>query len=386
MRRVLLTGAGGAIGRRVLDALVRRPEVERIYLLGTVEEGMPCGGMDLVGAAGRAEILCVLGDLHRPHFGLHEAAFAALAECADVVIHCAERARLDHDLAASRACNVAPVQTLIELLRWTCQTRLVHLSTAWVAGTRRGLFTEFDLACGQRFCNAFEESKYEAECLLRDSEVAGRATIVRRSLVLRETGPAPGETANPTAPETDELPLGPLLGRLARGRRMLLAGDPLAHLDLVPLGHLAEALVTLANQPDAAGKTLHFVAGWPRSRSLGEIVEMARSRWGQDRTGPPKKVRFVPPALAFLVRGLRTLAPYLRQRCVFDDFLARGLLEPLGLACPAPETYLAQALGGFAAAAATAQSLEEEPTQAAGLAAAVSSVHPADRAETSILM
>jgi thioester reductase-like protein len=380
MKRVLLTGAGGAggaIGRRVLATLLRRPEVERIYLLGAEAEPMPWEGMGQDRAPRHTEIRCVLGDLHRPHFGLNEAAFAALSECADVVIHCAERARLDHDLAASRACNVAPVQTLIELLRWTCQMRLVHLSTTWVAGTRRGLFTEFDLACGQRFHNAFEQSKYEAERLLRASEVADRVTIVRRSLVLDETGPAPGEAVS----ETDESPLGLLLGRLALGRRMLLAGDPLAHLDLVPLGHLAEALVALADQPEAPGQTLHLVAGWSRSRALGEIVEMARGLQGERRTG---KVRFVPPALAFLVRGQRALAPYLRQRCVFDDFLTRERLEPLGLSCPVPEAYLAQALGGFATAPATlwAQPLTDEQAQAAGLASAVSSAQPV---ETSIL-
>jgi thioester reductase-like protein len=386
MKRVLLTGAGGAsgaIGRRVLATLLRRQDVERIYLLGAEEEELPCGG--LARTAGSVEIRCVLGDLHRPYFGLNEAAFAALGECADVVIHCAERARLDHDLAASRACNVAPVQTLSELLRWTCHTRLIHLSTAWVAGTRRGLFTEFDLACGQRFCNAFEQSKYEAECLLRESEVAERVTIVRRSLVLDETGPAMAEMMN----QADGSPLGPLLARLAQGRRMLLAGDPLAHLDLVPLGHLAEVLVTLANQPEASGKTLHLVAGWPHSRTLGEIVEMVRGLRAHAHAhgGSSGKVRFVPPALAFLMRGQRAFAPYLRQRCVFDDFLARALLEPLGLSCPAPETYLAQALSGLAAPVAptivAAQPLEGEQAQAASLASAVPSVPPA---ETSILM
>lgn len=161
---------------------------------------------------------------------------------------------------------------------------------------------------------------------------------------------------------------------------MLLPGDPLAHLDLVPLGHLAKALVALADQPEAAGKTLHLVAGWPRSRTLGEIVELVRSLAAHAHGGHRGKVRFVPPALAFLLRGQRALAPYLRQRCVFDDFLARGLLEPLGLSCPEPETYLAQALAGMATAPAamTAQSLEDEPAQAASLASAVSSVPPAE--------
>ncbi|HEX2573595.1 MAG TPA: SDR family oxidoreductase [Polyangia bacterium] len=365
MKRVLLTGAGGAIGHRVLTLLMRRPEVERICLLGSEEENLPCGGL---GTTARGpEIRCVLGDLHRPYFGLNEASFAALGECADVILHCAERPWLDRDLAASRACNVAPVQTLSELLRWTCHTRLVHLSTTWVAGTRRGLFTEFDLACGQRFCNAFEQSKYEAECLLRESEVADRVTIARRSLVVDEEGPPMTETA---AAAADESPLGPLFKRLAQGRRMLLAGDPLAHLDLVPLGYLAEALVALAEQPAASGKTLHLVAGWPRSRPLGEIVEMARGRGGERTSG---RVRFVPPALSFLVRRQRALAPYLRQRAVFDDFLARELLGPLGLSCPAPETYLPQALGGTATAPVAEPLPEDAQAEALGLASAVAS-------------
>ena len=367
MKSVVLTGAGGAMGRRVLAALGRRPEIERICLLGPVwlaEQGRTraCAAM----AVGNAEVRRVAGDLRAPRFGLDEVAFVALGEGTDVVIHCAERSRLDGDLGASRADNVKPLETLVELLRWNGRTRLVHLSTAWVAGTRRGLFTEFDLACGQRFCNAFEQSKYEAECLLRDSEVAERVTIVRRSLTIDETGPAG---------ETDESPLVPLLGRIARGQRTLIAGDPLAHLDLVPLGHVAEAVVALAGHPAAAGKTLHLVAGWPHSRPLGELVELARSL---HRGEGNATVRFVPPALAFLVRRLRPLAPYLRQRCIFDDFLARELLEPLGLSCPAPEAYLAQALGSLAAVLAPswARPSEKETARVEGLPSAASSGHP----------
>ncbi|MCA9712169.1 MAG: SDR family oxidoreductase, partial [Myxococcales bacterium] len=166
----------------------------------------------------------------------------------DTIFHCAERTALDRDLEAARAANVQPVSTLVDLLGGNPGARLAHVSTTMVAGTKRGLFTEFDLACGQRFHNAYEQSKFEAETLLRESKVWDRVTVFRRSLTVEE---APGAGA----------PLSALLDDLRRRRPVLLAGDPRMRLDAVPLSYVVGSMVALARRPEALGQTLHLVAG-----------------------------------------------------------------------------------------------------------------------------
>ncbi|HZN94943.1 MAG TPA: SDR family oxidoreductase, partial [Myxococcales bacterium] len=200
MKTVLLTGASSAAGARILEVLAARPDVTRVYLLG---------GGDAARAPAEAaakEVLPLPGDVKLPRLGLDGKGFEQ-ASAADTIIHCAERTELDQDLPRAREWNVQPVRSLIELLQEARGARLVHLSTTWVAGTKRGLFTEFDLDCRQGFYNAYEQSKHEAECLLRDSAVSGRVTIARRSLALG----APGR-------------LGSILQPL-RGRRLLVSGD-----------------------------------------------------------------------------------------------------------------------------------------------------------------
>ncbi len=337
MSHVLITGGAGAIGGQVLRAIEQQLGLQRVSIIGGEPiEPTPSG----------TTMQVVDGDLGQPRFGLSDDGFARLGDSVDTVFHCAERTVLDADLDAARAANVQPVATLVELLEANPRARLAHVSTTMVAGTKRGLFTEFDLACGQQFHNAYEQSKFEAETLLRESSVWDRVTVFRRSL-----------TAG--GPESAHTPLNALLRGLAGRRPMLLAGDPRMRLDAVPLSYVARAMVALAGQPAALGQTLHLVAGLVQSRPLGELVTALRDRFHRGRVG------FVPPMLSAIARligivGLGlvevfpgrhgALVPYFRHRQAFDDFVARALLEPLGVRSPAPEVCLAELLDELHAA------------------------------------
>ncbi|HYC90808.1 MAG TPA: SDR family oxidoreductase [Thermoanaerobaculia bacterium] len=236
------------------------------------------------------------------------------------MIHEPERQALDGNLDEARRRNVEPVARLIEALRADPAMRLTFVSTTCVAGNKKGLFTEFDHDCGQRFYNAYDRSLFEAEGLLRASDVRSRVTIVRRCFLL------------------DDGPLASLTAMLAGRRPVVIAADPRAELHAITSAEFAEALASIAANPAAMGKTLHVVTGFSPSRraearptSIRELVDAARR-------GP---VWFLPPALAPLAWALRALTlgfvrafpapgsglgPYLRHRTAFDDFQARQLV------------------------------------------------------------
>src|SRR5436309_3470078 len=66
--------------------------------------------------------------------------------------------------------------------------RFAHVSTAYVAGTHEGTFSEADLYVGQSFRNAYERSKYEAERLIRDRvDRLPAVTVVRPSIIVGES-------------------------------------------------------------------------------------------------------------------------------------------------------------------------------------------------------
>jgi nucleoside-diphosphate-sugar epimerase len=340
MKTVIITGAAGPLGGRVLDLLSERPEVARIYVLAR-------DGDTSAAAVPKARVL--VGDAGLPRLGLPEETYAEVTGSLSAVFHCAERTALDQDLEQARAENVAPARVLVEVLGAAAGARLVHASTTWVSGTKKGLLTEFDLACGQGFYNAYERSKHEAEAVLRASNVADRITIARRSSAV---GAADG---SPAAPAIDAL-----LHALRGGRVTLASADPRVRLDLVPLDYVARGMVALGEHAGAAGRTVHLVAGWGKSWTLRQILDAAAAG------GRASKVWCLPPLFAAPVRGLSfvsggglatvpgAFAPYLHQRCVFDDFMARRLLEPQGLACPLPDAWIASTLDGAAPAGAAA--------------------------------
>ncbi len=340
MKRVLLTGATGLVGARVLANLLGRDDVERIRLLIAGSEAQRSEALErlaeLVGPLPK-KVDVVAGDLRRPRFGFSIEAWDELGESFDSGFHCAESS-LSGDLESARQANLRPVESWIELLKRFPETRLHHLSSAFIAGSRTGLLTEFDLDCGQSFRNPWEQSKYEAEKLLRESRVSERVTVYRPSHTV-------GDSSSGAALELGRGYL-PLRALCSGG---FLPGDPGARLDLVPVDYVAGALVTLAADPESAGKTFHLVAGWQGSRTVAELVDLATAG------GRGRRPRFLPQLFAPVLRllgavtfggispaGARHAAhrDYLRQSCVFNDFLARAALDSHEIVCPEPGSWL----------------------------------------------
>ena len=62
-----------------------------------------------------------------------------------------------------------------------------HVSTAYVAGTHTGRFTEDDLYVGQDFRNPYERSKFEAELVVRERGDSLPTQVVRPSIVVGDS-------------------------------------------------------------------------------------------------------------------------------------------------------------------------------------------------------
>ena len=133
--------------------------------------------------AGRVQALPA--DLTAPGLGLEPAAADALAASVSDVIHAAASVSFDLPLQEAREINVQGTGRMLELAgRVGGLRRFAYVSTAYVAGTHEGTFSEADLDVGQGFRNSYERSKHEAESLVRAH--AGRlpVTILRPSIVV----------------------------------------------------------------------------------------------------------------------------------------------------------------------------------------------------------
>ena len=362
--RILLTGAASLVGAEVLRELLARASVETLLLLMPADEGTRRRDFErLENYLGQlpASVTPVAGDLRLPRFGLSQPAWEELAASFDIGLHCAQREVKDRNLNGARQANLRPIESWTEMLDHNPKLRLHHLSTAFIGGTRRGLFTEFDLDCGQGFHNAWERSLFEAEVHLRASGASDRITVYRPSHILGRSDT--GEVFH----------LGgayPLLATLSAAA--VLPGDARARIDLVGADYVAASMVALVCE--GATGTFHLACGWEASLPVRQATALAAKGRGRRGGG----ARLLPRGIAWPLRlagaaipgrltsrslAFTTARDMLHQGPVFDTYLADLALEPLGIARTAPEGWLEAAVQhadsfGWKAASTTSHTLQ----------------------------
>ncbi len=309
-KRVLVTGAGGWLGGEiaarlvasgaVVTALIRR----RSGIIGN--DGAP------VPVARTLE-----GDLSAPLLGWTSAAWREQACQIDLIVHCAALTQFNADPALAHAINVTGTETVVALAA-ASGARLLHVSTAYVNGSRAGAVLESDAPTGP-FTNAYEASKAAAERVVRTGGVP--AVIARPSIVL-------GAWQTGAVREFGTFYY--LLKAFAEGWVAQMPADPGATLDLVPVDHVAGGVLRLIERFDAAvGGTFHLVSGAPTPmaafpQTLARFPGLAVPEF----IAPD---RFVAPPGRVFGRLIAPYAPYFRRNPRFDD---RNFRVLTGLACP----------------------------------------------------
>lgn len=301
---VLLTGATGFVGGEVLARLLASGE--DVVALAR----RPDAAAALEAAGARA----VLGDLRD--------AGLALPPC-DTIVHCAASVSFGLPLAAARQINVGGTRAVVAHARRT-GARLVHVSTAFVAGRHRGVFREEDVDLGQAFRNTYEQSKLEAERLVRGSGV--EHAVLRPSIVVGDS-----RTGRTTSFNVLYWPL----RAFARGLLPAVPARADGRVDVVPVDYVAGAIAHVARDRSAGG-TLHLVAG-SQAPTVDELVTLACEAFGRERP------RLVEPAagtgLAERSPEAAQYLPYFDMEVVFADERARATLRPAGLAPPPLRAY-----------------------------------------------
>jgi thioester reductase-like protein len=309
MGAVLLTGATGFVGTEILHRLLRR-DGRPVYALVRAP--------DDESAAARLEpherLRAVAGDIERPGLGLDEATSARLAEEVTTVVHCAASVSFDLSLDDSRRVNVDGSRNVVELAeRCRGLERLTYISTAYVAGEPRGLFRESHLDVGQRFRNPYEQSKFEAERMVRERAAHLPLQVLRPSIVVGDSRTGRTTSFN--------VLYGPLKA-LARDSIPAIPARRSSPVDIVPVDYVADRTVELAEHgPDG---TFHLVAG-RNATTVGRLLELASSHLERKPPAvlPPTAYRrLVHPWLRRKYGGLRRMElyfPYFSMRVRFDD-------------------------------------------------------------------
>ncbi|ADI13132.1 hypothetical protein SBI_10014 [Streptomyces bingchenggensis BCW-1] len=283
---VLFTGATGFLGSRILRELLTEDSDEPVVVLGRhapdtlrarIEAALTWLNGASPGADARNRLRYVTTDLTEPDLGLSSRERAALATDCTALWHCAALLSLQGDPSPLFKANVVGTRRVLELLTGTPAAHLVHVSTAYVAGSRTaGHVMESELTEEHGFQTYYEETKYTAERMVHAwaARTGRTATILRPSLLVTDRPVPEGlpqqslgilagliNTALRNKAGEDATVARLLAGGDAHGSGMHLRiqGDPEGGINMLCADYAAHAAVRAARvRADSGVRTLHI--------------------------------------------------------------------------------------------------------------------------------
>ncbi len=352
-RGVLLTGATGLVGGELLARLLAAWPEATVYCLIRARdpehlEDRRQALLDRVGISHQAgRVVALAGDVMEPGLGLAD---PGLADRIAHVFHAAAATRFDLALADARAMNVESTRRVLDFARRALRAgslvRMHYVSTAYVAGDRTGVLDESAADAPGPFRNAYEQSKWEAERLVREASGELPATCYRPSIVV-------GDSRTGATPHFRVL-YDPMKW-IIYGKTDLLPCHPEVRMDIVPVDYACRAIAALARDPRAEGQVLHVSSGPEAASSIREILDLSavavnayEARNGLELSKKPRLVSpddHSDPALEALFEAgaslMRSHLPYMLSEQLFDGGSSDALLEGVIPRCPPLRDYLA---------------------------------------------
>jgi thioester reductase-like protein len=337
---ILLTGASGSIGADLTVQLAGLGH-EVICLLHRQREVVRNNGLSVQpGAVGRGggSIQIATGDITAPNFGLNEIDYADLLGRVELVVHSAAVTEFGLPDEAYERINVGGTREVLSFCTASGgrDKGLIHVSTAYVCGERRGHIHESELLDTHGFANAYEKSKFDAEILVELEQAKGLpAAIVRPSIVVGNSR---------TGRIRDFKNIYAVMKLSAAGSIRSIPGNYDATLDLVPVDYCVAVLAGLVESfRDAVGTRFHVVRG--NAVTLRDFSDVFAEY-------PSFEVpRFIPPQsfsvqdlskseARYFEKGVALYESYFKRSLTFQDPNTRSLLNGALPRMPAPKSQL----------------------------------------------
>ncbi len=337
---VLVTGYPSSTARHLMELLVKDGhDVRMLVMEHFVEQAQKEADEAVAEGPGSCKILA--GDVTHLDLGLSGQEISEILEEASVVHHSATIYHLGSKLRDIYNVNVEGTRRVLGLAREMKQLRrFCHYSTAQVAGTREGVIMEDELEAGQEFFNAFEESKFKAERLIRQVADIIPVSIFRPSIIVGNS--KTGAVDSLSGPHL----LLALFVNLPPKLPLPLPGRGHFPLNIVPVDYVAEAAYRLSIDPRAEGRTFHVTDPSPMSvRGVFNLVsDLVRRPRPLDAAANllPYRVARAALSLPFVqqrTNGALALIDALHSLAIYNRMGTDELLAHTGTPCPPFPTY-----------------------------------------------
>lgn len=300
MARLLLTGATGLLGRYLMKDLLSRGIDLAVLVRPSrrndphqrIEAAMRVWEQELRRSLPRPTVLC--GDIISPDLGMSGPEIRWAAENCDGLIHNAASLSFvstGRDSEPWRS-NVGGVENVLEFCRQAGIKHFHHVSTAYVAGKRHGRVREDELDVGQEFANPYEESKVEAEELVRSASFLESLTVFRPAIIVGDSKTGMTFTYhNFYAMLQLGLTLAQSMGVADFTGKVVsntfkINVDGHERKNLVPVDWVSEAMATIIADPALHGKTYHLSPRVPITmRLIRDVMEEVVGLYGISFSG-----------------------------------------------------------------------------------------------------
>jgi thioester reductase-like protein len=333
----LITGFPAFTAKRMIQKILAAEPETRLYVLAR-DSFTADADHFLATLPDRSQAEILAGDICDMDLGLSSAEYRALSRDLTWIHHLAGVYFMGIDEDTAWRVNVLGTRSVIDFARDASRLeRVVHWSTAMVSGDRRGTFYEDDLEAGQKFHNAYERTKHEAERLVRAAMRQLPITVVRPSIIVGDSRTG----------EIDKLD-GPyylmvVIATNASRVRLPLLGRGETPLHLVPIDYVIEAAWHVARGEAAAGKTFHLVDRSPLpARAVFEgVAEHAHTEKPRGQIPRPlARAVLRTPGLSRLGRGPLAFVDVLDHVVHYDQTSTEQALAGTGVRCPPLAEYL----------------------------------------------
>lgn len=339
MSELLFTGFPGFLGSALLPLVLARREGQTAVCIVQdrflSQARSRLAELEAAHAHVRDRVELVVGDITVPGLGLPEELTTGFRE----VFHLAAVYDLAVPEDLARTVNIEGTRNVLALCADVADfRRLQYVSTVVVSGAHHGLFREADLDTGQTFTNHYEQTKFEAEVLVRAAIADGLpATIYRPGVVVGDS--VTGETQKYDGPYylaqfLTKQPHHAIVPRVA-------APDQI-QFSIVPRDFVVQGIDALSVLDVAVGKT--YALTDPSAPTVKELVDTfcrlldKEPHWVRVPLRITQAVVSLPGMerlLGFPEEGL----VYFANPTVYDTSTATRDLTTDGLSCPAFSEY-----------------------------------------------
>ncbi|MBX3226782.1 MAG: SDR family oxidoreductase [Labilithrix sp.] len=335
---VLVTGFPSFVARKMVEELVREPDVVVHAIVRTKSLEEARAALDVLPLAERRRVDVIEGDAAAIDLGLSGAEMRELLPKIDVIHHLAQVSYMGAEAELATHVNVGGAREILEIAalcpKLSC---LVYHSTAQVSGDRTGLVLEDDLDKGQVFKNPVEETMARGERIVRSKMGKVPIAIVRPTIVVGDS--KTGEVDRFDGPyflilllvtSPPDIPL-PLPGR----------GD--APLNLVPVDYYVRAARAIGRDPRAPGRTFHVGDPAPiTARRVFDLVAAAGGRRSTRGFIPANitKALLRTPGLDRVAKSPRAFLDALATPVTYSFAHTTELLAGTDIRCPPFESYV----------------------------------------------